>query len=197
MSTNYMHWSKGPNAAEVARSISIAKRAARGSRWAVSFDACIDCGRTDRSPRAAGRCSACYPRYRYATDPKVKARRQRRYQEHRVEEIKDRRRWRAAHPDYFKQPHLLARGVARHHRIYFGGLRPKVLERDSGKCRDCGGTQKIAVHHIDHDKTRNVMANLVTLCSRCHAKRHRLGTDVRPPRDANVRGGRARWGLTA
>src|SRR5262249_39809884 len=38
-------------------------------RWASQFDACIDCGTTDRPHRAHGRCKRCDDRWRYRGTP--------------------------------------------------------------------------------------------------------------------------------
>jgi hypothetical protein len=53
-------------------------------------------------------------------------------------------------------------------------LRRQVLERDGWRCQDCGAAKELQVHHI---KSRSrlggdVMENLITLCARCHRKRH-------------------------
>jgi len=40
----------------------------RTDGWAIGFDACIDCKRTDRRHRARGRCTTCHQAYRMATD---------------------------------------------------------------------------------------------------------------------------------
>ena len=47
--------------------------------------------------------------------------------------------------------------------------------RDEGLCQMPGcyvlqNGRKHSVHHIDYDKTNNVLANLITLCSKCHSK---------------------------
>jgi hypothetical protein len=34
-------------------------------RWAIAFDACTDCGRSDRHHQGHGLCTACYMRIRY------------------------------------------------------------------------------------------------------------------------------------
>lgn len=57
---------------------------------------------------------------------------------------------------------------------YFGGNRPSVLRRDDYRCVDCGNEENLIVHHIDGSKGKNnEMKNLVTLCRRCHPKRHK------------------------
>lgn len=45
-----------------------------------------------------------------------------------------------------------------------------ALQRDNYVCRKCGSASRIAIHHIDWDKTNNELSNLITLCSKCHAK---------------------------
>lgn len=62
-------------------------------------------------------------------------------------------------------------------RARFSGNRLKVLERDGYKCGDCGTTEKLHVHHIDGNgrgskNPNNDMNNLITLCRKCHGKRH-------------------------
>jgi hypothetical protein len=37
----------------------------RVSRWSAHYDACIDCGTTERPHRASGRCKRCDDRWRY------------------------------------------------------------------------------------------------------------------------------------
>lgn len=55
-----------------------------GRRWAQKYEACIDCGRTDREHYGRGRCSTCYnswllqhgkraPDPRYAASPRLRA----------------------------------------------------------------------------------------------------------------------------
>ena len=77
------------------------------------------------------------------------------------------------------------------HNIRFGGLREQVIQRDNGKCVDCGMSREehklqfgcdITVNHIDHQSLRsnddkflgspnNDPNNLETLCLRCHGKK--------------------------
>lgn len=54
-------------------------------------------------------------------------------------------------------------------------LREKIRKRDNYTCQECGKTQeklgrKLAVHHIDYDKTNNDEDNLISLCHSCHSK---------------------------
>lgn len=61
-----------------------------------------------------------------------------------------------------------------------GGLRQEVLERDHYACVRCGMTDRqhkekwgrpITVDHIDRNRSHNTLANLQTLCLRCHGSK--------------------------
>lgn len=59
----------------------------------------------------------------------------------------------------------------RHHSLrFFGGLRERVLQRDRCRCRGCGVSSALVVHHRAPD---NQAASLITLCIRCHMRVHR------------------------
>ncbi|MDD1720123.1 MAG: HNH endonuclease [Methanoregulaceae archaeon] len=49
-------------------------------------------------------------------------------------------------------------------------LRSVILERDRYRCRICGDTSDLQVHHIDQDRTNDDQSNLVSLCQACHAR---------------------------
>lgn len=54
------------------------------------------------------------------------------------------------------------------------GLRVKVLERDGYRCRRCGASKNLTVHHR-HWRSRGgktVLSNLLTLCEDCHSLVH-------------------------
>ena len=58
--------------------------------------------------------------------------------------------------------------------------RMKVLKRDNYTCVDCHTHEKdiklinkLNVHHKNKIPNDNRMCNMVTLCPKCHAKRHR------------------------
>src|SRR3990167_4645993 len=55
-------------------------------------------------------------------------------------------------------------------------LRAGVRERDRLRCVDCGAQGNLQVHHNDTDKQNCDPLNLVTVCPKCHGKRHRRGT---------------------
>lgn len=40
------------------------------------------------------------------------------------------------------------------------------------KCEDCESSEKLQVHHIDKNRSNNILANLRTLCLKCHWKMH-------------------------
>lgn len=49
--------------------------------------------------------------------------------------------------------------------------RARQIERQP-TCQDCGGTNRLHVHHIDRDPANNQPANLTTLCASCHLRLH-------------------------
>jgi 5-methylcytosine-specific restriction endonuclease McrA len=56
----------------------------------------------------------------------------------------------------------------------YAAVRGRVLERDGWRCQDCGSPKDLQVHHLK-PRSRlgaDVMDNLITLCRRCHSKRH-------------------------
>jgi len=60
-----------------------------------------------------------------------------------------------------------------------------AIIRDGYKCVDCGnGNSRLIIHHIDESrkigKLNNELSNLVTLCKKCHAKRHGLISKLNP-----------------
>lgn len=56
----------------------------------------------------------------------------------------------------------------------FVKIKPMVLDRDDYKCVICGSTDRIQVHHIKERSQggANVANNLITLCYKCHCKKH-------------------------
>lgn len=62
----------------------------------------------------------------------------------------------------------------------FARLRPLVVQRDGG-CVICLSTTDLVVHHRDEDPSHNTLANLVTLCRRCHARLHKTSGTVSHP----------------
>ena len=39
-------------------------------------------------------------------------------------------------------------------------------------CENCGGTNRLAVHHLDRNRFNDSKENLKTLCNNCHSKLH-------------------------
>jgi hypothetical protein len=79
-------------------------------------------------------------------------------------------------------PKILAHGLCatcytlkRQDEEYFGGLRETVLKRDGYCCQVCGASgstkRSIVVHH--RKPGVSVLALMIALCLRCHAKVHR------------------------
>lgn len=56
----------------------------------------------------------------------------------------------------------------------FSEARKVVLERDGHQCQ-AGGPHsgRVEVHHLDGDKHNTEVANLTTLCAKCHKRVHR------------------------
>jgi 5-methylcytosine-specific restriction endonuclease McrA len=51
----------------------------------------------------------------------------------------------------------------------------EVRKRDGNKCVQCSSTEHLDVHHINpvSHGGRSVKSNLVTLCRKCHNKKHK------------------------
>ena len=41
-------------------------------------------------------------------------------------------------------------------------------------CDECGGTNRLAIHHLDGNEESNAPENLKTLCCSCHIKAHEI-----------------------
>lgn len=57
-------------------------------------------------------------------------------------------------------------------------IRKAVLDRDRWCCRICradGVEAKLNVHHKEHDRRKNEIEDLVTLCTTCHRAVHQEG----------------------
>ena len=75
-----------------------------------------------------------------------------------------------------------ARDIKRGLRVtfhYWVGLREFVIERDDFTCQDCGSFMMgvgLVAHHIRelYKGGSNTPENLITVCSKCHKRRHRL-----------------------
>jgi 5-methylcytosine-specific restriction endonuclease McrA len=54
-------------------------------------------------------------------------------------------------------------------------LRQQILRRDDWRCQSCGTMTNLEVHHREFrgHSGSDTEENLITLCSRCHARVHR------------------------
>jgi hypothetical protein len=54
-------------------------------------------------------------------------------------------------------------------------LRARAKARDGNRCRHCGSTAKLSVHHLvrPQDGGRDELSNLATLCDGCHRLTHK------------------------
>jgi 5-methylcytosine-specific restriction endonuclease McrA len=61
--------------------------------------------------------------------------------------------------------------------VAYERLRQEVLRRDGWRCQFCGTTSNLEVHHQEFrsHSGNDVEANLITLCSACHAAAHHCG----------------------
>ncbi|WP_135807315.1 HNH endonuclease signature motif containing protein [Halorussus marinus] len=50
--------------------------------------------------------------------------------------------------------------------------RQACLDAKGEKCIICGGGEDVLAHHIDGDRTNNMLENLVPVCPSCHGKIH-------------------------
>lgn len=63
-------------------------------------------------------------------------------------------------------------------------VRPRVLERDDYKCRECGSRKRLEVHHIKPLSLGGAPwpENCKTLCRSCHIELHSLPGSLRQAR---------------
>ena len=84
--------------------------------------------------------------------------------------------WRGGHlrPDGLRMPRGLAEAVRR---------------RDGNRCVKCGGTNRLAVHHIVQPRSggTNEGSNLISLCAACHVSLHRAQGDLHRRTEARMR----------
>jgi 5-methylcytosine-specific restriction endonuclease McrA len=54
--------------------------------------------------------------------------------------------------------------------------RREAISRAGGRCRDCGSTERLHVHHLTYKRHgQEESRDLRVLCPRCHRRRHRDG----------------------
>ena len=76
-------------------------------------------------------------------------------------------------------------------------LRQEVMRRDGFRCVDCGRKNHLQAHHTFYhaELTEHVAADFVTVCFRCHQKRHGLGFRPAPKKFGPKRQARLRAAL--
>ena len=85
----------------------------------------------------------------------------------------------ARNPNY--KPDLLHRQC-----VNWYMARDAALDRDGHRCCKCGHSERLHVHHKNHDPDDHALDNLETLCAGCHRREHPLprapnGKFVRSP----------------
>lgn len=83
-----------------------------------------------------------------------------------------------------KNPAFIDGGSPAEYPKEFVRIRKTVLARDGGHCFLCWAGGKMDIHHIDRDRSNNALANLVTLCRKCH--NHQKGSPLEVLKLANV-----------
>ena len=67
-------------------------------------------------------------------------------------------------------------------------LRMQALDRDGWQCVECGERRRLEIDHIEPVRTRPdlaySLANLQTLCGRCHARKTRIEVGMGQPNPA-------------
>lgn len=60
--------------------------------------------------------------------------------------------------------------------VSYDSLRQQVLQRDSWRCQFCGVMTNLETHHMQFRSRSgdDSELNLITLCTACHAERHRV-----------------------
>jgi predicted CopG family antitoxin len=67
-------------------------------------------------------------------------------------------------------------------------IRTKVLTRDKYKCRSCGASENLEIHHIETDVDDiHALDNLITLCRICHRRLPHKDENRKPRSEPMVR----------
>lgn len=136
--------------------------------WSQVYEQCQSCGTRTVKHKGKGLCRTCWHKDWVRSNPE-------RRKEHKQREyLRNKERYQASQKRYAEKNKegLKEYWQAWHRKKSFGGKYEEVLHRDNGKCVLCGNKKSIIVHHIDEDRSNNVVENLVTLCRRCHPKVH-------------------------
>jgi 5-methylcytosine-specific restriction endonuclease McrA len=67
-------------------------------------------------------------------------------------------------------------GIGSYGDDWTSALRWQIATRDGHRCQVCGASDlMLQIHHVDHDRTNNFKANLLTVCAACHLAYHGRG----------------------
>ena len=86
-------------------------------------------------------------------------------------------------PTRFKRPKVgikpravtkIRRTKAQAYTADWSAITARIRKRDGNKCRQCGSTSSLQVHHIVHVARGGltINSNLMTLCKKCHERKH-------------------------
>ena len=66
------------------------------------------------------------------------------------------------------------RTVAQAYTLNWDAISKAIIKRDGGRCKECGSTTRLNVHHILPVSRggQTVSWNLKTLCHSCHSRKH-------------------------
>lgn len=125
--------------------------------WSRKSDCCVRCGTNELPHGGHGLCMKCYEKdWAKKNASRIKA-----YQSWWYQESKKR-------INYQKVG-----------REYMNGPVDEVLAKFGNKCAECGSTEHLHIHHIDHkgsnvprDQRNNNLENLQVLCRKCHGRLH-------------------------
>ena len=67
--------------------------------------------------------------------------------------------------------------------VTLAALRVRAKKFRKARCEECGGREKLSIHHLDQNPQNNAPGNLKTLCNRCHQLWHwRIGNRRNSPK---------------
>ncbi len=164
-------------------------------------ESCVECGTTERLHHAKGLCVNCYARLARKRNPEAYRKINKRHEqtEKRKKWVKELHS-KPEYKQYINKKAAECR--ARHKEVYYERTREwrlqnrehldrynesrkitKVLRQYGedayrlmieceGKCQKCGSIKRVAIHHVDWNKSHGDYDNLAVLCGSCHSKLH-------------------------
>lgn len=130
------------------------------SSWSKDRPACVRCKETSRPHFGKGLCRRCY-----LSD----------YNKRNLKQVRKLR------DNWYRKNITPAFQKLKREELHYGGLREAALKRDKYKCVRCGAIKLLCVHHKDRNgrpveitNKNNTLANLETLCRKCHINEHRI-----------------------